>query len=252
MWDRKTCVRDAAHRGLHDESRGVIENTWPAFEAAIKAGVAIECDVQRTRDDVPLVFHDFTLDRLTQGTGHVADFEHTQIREFAYKKTDETILSLAELLRRVAGRAPILVELKSEWSAPPLHWLQSICDLSQSYRGAIALMSFDPDLMRTVRKIAPDVARGLVSGRYRHPDRVPWYPDVISSQRAEALSNLCDIDTVKPDFIAYHVKDLDYAAVRNARQNYELPIFTWTVRGNDDWKLANTYADAAIFEGTPR
>lgn len=252
MWDRKTCVRAAAHRGLHDESRGVIENTWPAFEAAIKAGVAIECDVQRTKDGIPVVFHDFTLDRLTQGAGHVADFDHARISTLTYKNKDETILSLAELLKRVAGRSPILVELKSDWSAPHLPWLHSICDLSQRYRGAIALMSFDPDVMRTVCKLAPDVARGIVSGQYRHPDRDPWYPDVIPSERAETLSNLCDIDTVKPDFIAYHVKDLDCAAVRMARQKYELPIFTWTVRSDDDWRLARTYADASIFEGTPR
>jgi len=252
MWDHKTFVRAAAHRGLHDESRGVVENTWPAFEAAINAGVAIECDVQRTKDDVPLVFHDFTLDRLTQGAGPLADFNHTQINTLAYKDQNEKILSFAELLTRVAGRTPLLVELKSNWRTPRLPWLQSICDLSQNYHGAVALMSFDPDIMRTVRKIAPGVARGIVSGQYRHRDRAPWYPDVIASERANALSNLHDIDTVKPDFIAYHVKDLDCAAVRTARQKYELPIFTWTVRSDKDWQLANTYADAAIFEGPPR
>ena len=66
-------ARPIAHRGLHDRARGVVENTISARPAAIEQGFAIECDVQLTRDREAVVFHDFALDRLTAGTGRVAD-----------------------------------------------------------------------------------------------------------------------------------------------------------------------------------
>ena len=55
-----------AHRGLHDRASGVIENSASAFEAAIIAGFAIECDVQLTSDGVPVIFHDNDMKRRTQ------------------------------------------------------------------------------------------------------------------------------------------------------------------------------------------
>src|SRR5689334_1012991 len=63
--------RPIAHRGLHDRGRGIIENTASAFQAAIEAGYAIECDVQLSRDGIPMIFHDYDLDRLTGVAGPV-------------------------------------------------------------------------------------------------------------------------------------------------------------------------------------
>jgi len=252
MWDRDTFVRPAAHRGLHDQAKGVLENTWPAFEAALAGGFGLECDLQSSRDNVPLVFHDDTLDRLMDGQGRLANLSHDHIKALRYKNQTETILPFETLLERVAGRAPLLVELKSDWSAPNLAWIDTICHLSQRYHGCLALMSFDPDVLQAVRHRAPEVARGLVSGDYRHPDRDPWYADVISDTRATSLTNLEPIDTVQPDFIAYHVHDLNCPAIEQARHTLNLPIFTWTVRSDEEWQLCNQFADAAIFEGAPR
>ena len=62
-------ARPVAHRGLHDRARGIIENAHAAFEAAINAGYAIECDVQLSSDGVPFIFHDDDFDRLTSAKG---------------------------------------------------------------------------------------------------------------------------------------------------------------------------------------
>ena len=249
MFDRKTFVRPTAHRGLHNAAQGVIENTWPAFEAAINSGVGIECDVQSSKDNVPLVYHDTTLDRLIEGSGEVAKLNYSALKALTYKNQTETILTFESLLHRVEGRVPLLAELKSDWQAPNVSWLRTICQQVQSHSGPVALMSFDPDLLQTVRALAPAIPIGLVSGRFRHTGRAPWWPDVITEERATALTNLADLDTLKPDFIAYHVKDLDCAAVHHARHGLGLPVFTWTVRSDEDWEYCRTFADAAIFEG---
>lgn len=249
MWDNDTFLRPTAHRGHFTSAPTFIENTWPAFAAAIDAGLAIECDIQRTKDHVAVIFHDFTLDRLIDGSGPLKDFTYPEVQACRYKDSDETILTLADLFDRVRGRVPLLLELKSDWGPPDTPWMARICERAASYGGPVALMSFDPALMQITKELARDLPRGLVSGNYRHPDRASWWPDEVDDARARSLTNLHDIDTVEPDFIAYHVKDLDTPPVANARQNLGLPIMTWTVRSDRDWQLCNAFADAAIFEG---
>lgn len=248
MWDRETFVRPIAHRGLHDPNQGRIENTWPAFAAAIEFGVGIECDIQSSADRVPLVFHDFNLDRLTNGTGAISARRYDDIRRLQYLGQSETILSFEDFLERVGGKTPVLAEIKSDWSVSDPLWIERICILAQKYPGPLALMSFDPAVLTHIKDQTANIPLGVVSGIYRHPARDPWWPDVINPERAKALTELADLDTLEPDFIAYHVADLDCDPVRRARAA-GLPVFTWTVRSETDWQLCRQHADSAIFEG---
>ena len=58
-------ARPVAHRGLHDATAGVIENTPSAFAAAVARDYAIECDLQVSADGEAMVHHDYVLGRLT-------------------------------------------------------------------------------------------------------------------------------------------------------------------------------------------
>jgi len=100
-----------AHRGLH--SAGVAENSRAAAESAIAAGMGIECDIQMSRDNVPLVFHDWELDRLTSQRGQIAARPADELCQIALLETADTIWRLTDLLELVAGRVPILIEVKS-------------------------------------------------------------------------------------------------------------------------------------------
>ncbi len=64
--------RPIAHRGLHDAERGIVENSVSAVKAAMRKGIAVEVDLQRAADNQPVVFHDMTLERLTNESGPVA------------------------------------------------------------------------------------------------------------------------------------------------------------------------------------
>lgn len=242
-------LRPSAHRGLHDAQAGIIENTWPAFEAAIANGHGIECDVQRTRDDQSIVFHDATLARLTDRTDHIHTLTADALTAVPYKNSPETILTLDTMLRRIDGRVPVLVEIKHDWSPPRATWIAALCNTVSNAKGPIALMSFDPDIMAMIKATHPQILRGLVSGIYRKPDRAPWWPETIDERRAQDLTNLSAIDTVQPDFIAYHVEDLRHDAAIRARQQLALPVLTWTVCNQQHWALCHAYADGAIFEG---
>jgi glycerophosphoryl diester phosphodiesterase len=99
-------ARPIAHRGLHDAASGVIENTLPAFEAAIARGFAIECDARLSADGEAFVFHDATLQRLTFESGAFDALGATQLRRARLRGSDARIPSLRETLTCVAGRLP--------------------------------------------------------------------------------------------------------------------------------------------------
>jgi glycerophosphoryl diester phosphodiesterase len=246
MLDRAAFLRPIAHRGLHDPARGRIENTAPAFEAAIAKGYGIECDLRPLEDGTPVVFHDDTLDRLVDGTGPVAALTPGQASRLRYKGQDVPIITYADFLDLVAGRAPLLVEIKSEWTEPDARFLEGIAALSTGYKGPLALMSFDPDVMVRMRTLAPAVPRGIVAGVYQGAG---WWLDRIGQDRAFRLTHLLESGPVEPSFYSYHVKALPTPVTRYAREVQKLPLFCWTVRTAEERARAEDWSDAPTFEG---
>jgi glycerophosphoryl diester phosphodiesterase len=246
MLDRAAFLRPIAHRGLHDAKHRIIENTGPAFEAAIAAGYGIECDVRPIKGGVPVVFHDETLNRLVKGRGPIAAVKEKELKSLQYRVGGTTILRLSELLDLVAGRVPLLVEIKSEWHPIDRDFLANIASLASRYHGPIALMSFDPAVMATVRNLAPTIPRGIVSGKYTGTG---WWSRKISRKRAAGLRDLLESGPAAPDFFAYQVDALPTPVTEYVRQVSGLPLFTWTVRTAKQRRTAETWADAMIFEG---
>ncbi len=172
--DRAAFIRAIAHRGLHDATHGIVENTAPAFEAAMARGCGIECDLRPASGGWPIVFHDETLDRLVDGAGPVAALTPGDLARLRYRGAPATsLMSFADLLDLVGGRVPLLVELKSEWTPPDADFLGLVTSLASGYRGPLALMSFDPAVMAACAALAPKIPRGIVSGLYRRGDAVP-------------------------------------------------------------------------------
>ena len=246
MLDRSIFVRPIAHRGLHDAKRGVIENTAPAFEAAIAGGYGIECDVRPAANGLPVVFHDSTIGRLIGGKGDIATLSKKDLATLRHKVSGAPVLTVAEACDLVDGSVPLLIEIKSEWNAPDLNFLRQLTKLIADYRGPAALMSFDPDVMTAVRELAPDIPRGIVSGSY---SGVGWHNPQIGRKRAAALRDLLESGPAAPHFYAYDVNALPTAVTEYARRVAGLPLFTWTVRTPKQRRLAEKWADAMIFEG---
>ena len=99
-------ARPFAHRGLHDASAGVIENTASAFFEALAADYGIECDLQISADGEAMVHHDDALGRLTEGGARLADLAAAEIKTVRFKATTDRILTLGELCGRVVAARP--------------------------------------------------------------------------------------------------------------------------------------------------
>jgi glycerophosphoryl diester phosphodiesterase len=250
MLDRASFLRPIAHRGLHDASRGVIENTAAAFDAAIAKGYGIECDLRPAAGGLPVVFHDETLERLTEASGALSALGTSELAGVRFKGGTTTgIQTFGEFLAQVGGRVPLLVEVKSEWEPPDAAFVGEIAKLASTYQGPLALMSFDPAVLVALKQAAPGVPRGVVSGSYRNPDGTQWWADKLPEPRAFDLSQLLESGPAAPHFFAYHVKSLPSPITRFAREVMGLPLFTWTVRSEEDRLIAAQWADAPIFEG---
>ncbi len=249
MFNPAAFLRPIAHRGLHDAASGIVENSAGAFAAAMARGYGIECDIRPARGGLPVVFHDLTLERLTDAEGPIAGLGATQVQSLRYRTGGEPMLTFSDLLRLVDGRVPLLVEIKSEWDPPDLPFLADVARQSLDYRGPLALMSFDPDVMAVMRELSPEVPRGIVSGGYKDEHGETWWHDRIDAARGDALANLLESGPAAPSFYAYHVKSLPTPVTRYVRRVQSLPVFTWTVRSAEDRAAAARHADATIFEG---
>jgi glycerophosphoryl diester phosphodiesterase len=236
--------RPIAHRGLHDESRGVIENSASAVAAAIAKGYTIEVDLQCAADGMPVVFHDEQLDLLTREKGPVATRDAASLCAIPLRHSKDHILSLEGLLGQVNGRVPLVLEVKSTWGGDP-RYERSIADILKSYRGHVAVMSFDPECVAAFKRLAPTLPRGLISERFA--DTRHW-PN-LSALRRFAMRHLLTAAIAEPNFIAYDIKALPALAPAIARNLFGLPLLTWTVRSEADKAKTRQYADAMIFEG---
>jgi len=237
-------ARPVAHRGLHDATSGTVENTPSAFAAAITANYGIECDLQISVDGEAMVFHDRTLDRLTDGSGRLDAMTAAELQRVPFRATADRMLTLGQLCDLVAGKVALVIELKSRFDGDQRLAARAAQVLS-GYPGPAALMSFDPVPIAMLRTLAPHLPRGIVAERhYTHPE---WQP--LPAHTKRALAYFQHALSSRPHFIAYAVNDLPGAVPWLARKLFRLPLLTWTVRTEVDRARAARYADQMIFEG---
>ncbi len=235
--------RPIAHRGLHDAAKGIVENSASSVRAAMGAGYAVEVDLQCAADQMPVVFHDDTLDRLTSESGPVAAHSAEALSRIPLRNSEDSILSFPALLALVNGHVPLVLEVKSTWSRDG-KFEANIANLLASYPGPVAVMSFDPYSLAAFRRAAPLHPRGLVADRF--DDESHW--SQLPLWQRFAMRNLLTAAIAWPNFIAYDIGALPALAPLIARL-FGLPLLTWTVRSPEERERALRYADAMIFEG---
>ncbi|MFM9936819.1 MAG: glycerophosphodiester phosphodiesterase family protein [Novosphingobium sp.] len=228
-----------AHRGLHgpgSDGRGLPENAPSAFAAAIAAGYGIECDIQRSSDGQAMVFHDWELERLTGETGPVIERSAAQLGQIRITGSEDTIPTLRQLLDQVAGRVPLLIEIKSQPGTRVAAICLAVRRLLEGYRGPVAVMSFDPRVPRWFARYSPHVVHGLVMSE-------EGSRTVFARTRRHIM-----LWRARADFLAYDVRDLPsrFAAAQRRRG---FPVLTWTVRSPELMERAARHADAPIAEG---
>ncbi|WHS31135.1 glycerophosphodiester phosphodiesterase [Brucella sp. NM4] len=224
--------RPVAHRGLHDLNKTRWENTLAAFEAAAKAGFAIECDVHLTKDGGVVVFHDDDLQRLAGREGRISDLTLSEATALHVGGTAERVPTLRQMLDLVDGRVPLVIELKGiEGRDDGL--VAAVARELGEYKGEAAIMSFDHHLIRRFASDAPGIPGGLTAEGTRTQDFEAHF-----SMLAHGIS-----------FVSYNVHHLPNPFVTFVREKLHMPVISWTVRDREMQKHSELNVEQITFEG---
>ena len=230
-----------AHRGLYAQDQSVPENSLPAFAAAAEKGYGMELDIQLSLDGEVVVFHDDTLARMCGIDGRVDAFPLARLREMPLAGTAERMPLLTEVFDTVAGKAPIIIELKTGPRNEELcrKGLALMRAYQKQYGGAFCVESFDARIVAWFRKNAPDILRGQLTDS---PRALGSGRPVLDFIAGNLLSNVI----ARPQFIA-HGPGRKTALARFAEACGAMPVY-WTARPGDDAAALEEYYDAVIFE----
>lgn len=233
-----------AHRGLFDNDGDAPENSLKAFELAAKAGYGMEMDVQVTKDGVPVVFHDFTLERMCGKEGKVCDYTWQELKDFTLAKSRETIPLFADVLKVVGGRVPLIVEIKVEWM--DLSVCPAADELLRSYQGLYCIESFNPLVLLWYRRNHREIVRGQLSDGFVKASRLKesWHLLVQNF----LLQNLLFNWLTKPDFVAYNHKYEEVLARRLCKNLYGNMAVAWTIKSQEELERAKSKFDLFIFD----
>lgn len=232
-----------AHRGLHNADDNIVENSQGSILAATKNGYAIELDLQFSKDGQAIVFHDNTLDRMTNKTGNVDSFTLSELLQIQFLKTDEKIISFEHTLKLVNGQVPLIIELKNS-TENIKNLVQTISQIIDNYDGEICVMSFNPIIINQFKKTAPHIIRGIVAEQKMLDEDWPGVNGLLKF----IFKNLLYWPFIRPHFISYQQHDLPILCTKIAR-HFNVPIITWTVKTEKEAKLAYQHADQITFEG---
>ncbi len=233
----KELLVDYAHRGLHGSE--IPENSLMAFSKAVEEGFGIELDVQLSKDGEVMVFHDYTLIRMTGEDAKLSDKTLAELKKLSLKNTQEKIPTFKEVLELVDGRVPLLVELKGESFDSSL--CPRVAELLKGYKGEYCIESFNPLLIKDIKKYLPESFCGQL------------YTNVVRDKKKFSVLNIiltCMAFNFLacPHFVAFNKEDRNSLPVKITTGLYNAPKFVWTVKNQQEIETAHKNGEYAIFE----
>lgn len=222
--------RYIAHRGLHSGS--VVENTLPAFAAAIGKGYGIELDVQLSSDGVAVVCHDYDLKRVFGDERKVAALTAEELKKIG-------VPTFAEVLALIDGRVPLVAEMKGESLSTDV--CAKAAELLDRYTGEYCIESFNPMHLRWFKKHRPQVVRGQLStafGKKRDGKR-----NFLHFFLRHLLLNFLS----RPHFISY--EHIYYGVSVRLCRLFGAVTACWTPQSGEECDQAKPHYDFFIFEG---
>ncbi len=235
-----------AHRAYHDMAKGRPENSIEAIRAAVDAGYGIEIDIQPSADAVPMVFHDYELARLTGQQGKISSLSAAALARLPLIGGGEGVPTLARVLAEVAGRVPLLIEIKDQsgTSGPEVGALEgAVAKVLAGYAGPVAVMSFNPHSVAAFHAHAPGIAVGLTTAAYQPED----YPELLGAV-CDHLRDIRDYDRVSASFISHEASDLARPRVADLKAA-GAKVLCWTIRSPEAEAKAREVAHNITFEG---
>lgn len=228
-----------AHRGLFDNSGDAPENSLLAFQRAVDASYGIELDVQLSKDNQLVVFHDATLKRMCGVDGKVWEYTLEELQQMKLANSEQTIPTFQEFLKVVDGKVPFILEYKLDRAQTKVCALAN--KMLKDYKGIYCIESFHPLALIWYRKHRPDVLRGQLSEEFfrEEKNKGKHYLTLASF----LLFNFAG----RPDFIAYNHLHADNISRRICKMLGALSV-TYTIKSKEEYKRNLKNFDLFIFD----
>lgn len=229
-----------AHRGLH--GNGVPENSLAAFRLAVEHGYGAELDVHLSKDRRLVVIHDESLKRTAGVEKNVEELTAEELNACRLEGTQEKIPYLEEVLALYEGKTPLIIEIKAV-KRNHAELTYRVCELLKNYpKLQFCIESFDPRVIRWLKKNRPDIIRGQLSCNFvkrRHN---------LSFPLAVLMTNLASNALTRPHFVAYRFADRRGLAPYLCRKLWGVKEVSWTIENATDAKTALDDGAMIIFE----
>ena len=224
-----------SHRGVHGEKAP--ENSLAAFKQSIKNKYPIELDVVALADGTPVVFHDEKLARLTGRDGFISSVSLSDISDFRLQGTKEKIPTLAEVLKVVDGKVPLLIEIKNQGKVGPLE--KAVWKELMKYKGEYAVQSFNPYTLEWFKINAPKIRRGQLASFFRNGS-------VTGFKRFALKRMLLNKNISEPNFIVYDGADVPNKYLK--KYYGVIPVLCYTIRTEGEENRLKGFCDNFIFD----
>lgn len=203
-----------AHRGIHNNI-DIPENSLKAIKEALKENIPIEIDVQLTKDNQLIVFHDDDLKRMTNTNELVYNKTLAEIKKLKLLNTNENIPTLDEILKITNNQVLLFIEIKHTKKIELV--CKTLVNNLNSYGNNYVIKSFDPKIIHWFKKNKPNITRGLIMMKHK------------KNIKNIILNNDLILHYCKPDFISISTKL--YKTKRFQKISTKIPTILWTIKG---------------------
>lgn len=219
-----------AHRGVHNNA-DIPENSIKAFKLAIKNNLNIELDLQLTKDNVLVVFHDSNLKRMTNVDANLNMLTYNDIKKLNLLSSNETIPTFKEILNIVNGKVILDIEIKNTKKIN-LICKKIVTELS-NYNYPFIIKSFNPKIIKWFKKNKSEYITGLLIK-----------DNIYNKFIGRFIINYC-----KPNFLAISKKFINKNGIKPFLKKY--PILIWTLKNKDELKKYNNITNNYICNNVP-
>ena len=219
-------IKTIAHRGVHNNI-DIPENSLLAFKKAKEQNLPIELDIQLTKDNQIIVFHDYNLKRMTNIDKNIKGCTYKELSKIRLLKTKEKIPLLKEVLKLINGKVLLDIEIKNIKKKKEL--INILLQELETYKGKYIIKSFNPIIIHKIKKQKKNIDCGLLlANKYKH-----------KLTKLLILNNLT-LKYCNPDFLAISKKLTNNKKVLKFQK--EKPILIWTIDNEEDYnKYNNNY-----------
>lgn len=213
-----------AHRGIHNKY--IKGNSLVAIELAVVKKYPIEFDITLTKDEKVILCHDSFI-KCNNKIYTISKHTYLELKRICHG-----LVTLDEVLKKVSGSVPLLIELKPYTKGNKLE--KESVRLLDEYKGYFAIQSFSPKILYWFKKNRKKYIRGqLLTNNYS-------YNFIVNIIYKYMLFN----KFTNPDFICYNIKGLPNRLIKKAR--LFKPIIGWTIKNKKQIEKYNKYCDNFI------